>query len=258
MLRRSIAAAVAAALLIGACSRAQPDGPAPVCGYEVVEDYPHDPEAYTQGLVFEGGRLFEGTGIHGRSTLREVDLRTGRVVRSTALAEEHFGEGVTLLGDTLFQLTWQSEEGFTYDADTLMPLGGFAYEGEGWGLTHDGTNLILSDGTAGLRFLDPSSFGQLRQLDVTDDGKPVERLNELEHINGEIWANVWQTDTIARIDPATGRVRAWVDLTGLLSPEQRTPTAEVLNGIAYDAEGDRIFVTGKFWPRLFQIRISGC
>lgn len=224
-------------------------------GYEVVESWPHDPEAFTQGLVYRDGRLFESTGLVGHSGVREVELTTGRVLRQRPLPAPYFGEGIALLNGRLHQLTWQSQRGFVYAADSFVSLGEWTYAGEGWGLTDDGTHLVMSDGTATLRFLDPASHGVLRTVEVRDGGQPVGALNELEWVKGEVWANVWQTQRLARIDPATGAVTGWVDLTGLLPPEVRTGREDVLNGIAYDAAGDRLLVTGKRWPRLFHIRL---
>ncbi|WNG41941.1 glutaminyl-peptide cyclotransferase [Archangium minus] len=229
-------------------------GSAPVYGFEVVHSWPHDPRAFTQGLVYRDGKLYEGTGINGQSSLRQVELETGAVLRRHNLEQQYFGEGITLLGGRLYQLTWRSRVGFIYDAATFQQVGRFDYSTEGWGLTTDGTSLILSDGTATLRFLDPRTFAVQRTVTVTDEGREVPRLNELEYIRGEIYANVWTTDRIARIDPATGRVTGWIDLTGLLAPEERTGREDVLNGIAYDAAQDRLLVTGKHWPKLFQIR----
>jgi glutamine cyclotransferase len=227
----------------------------PTYGFEVVQSWPHDPHAFTQGLVFRNGRLYEGTGMNGESSLREVELATGAVLRRRDLARQYFGEGLAFFGGRLFQLTWRSHVGFIYDATTFQPTGQFSYTGEGWGLTDDGTSLILSDGTSTLRFLDPTTFAVLRTVKVNDAGREVSELNELEYVNGEVYANVWRKDLIARIDPATGNVKGWIDLTGLLAPEDRTGREDVLNGIAYDAANDRLFVTGKRWPRLFQIRV---
>jgi glutaminyl-peptide cyclotransferase len=227
----------------------------PTYGFEVIQSWPHDPQAFTQGLVFRNGRLYEGTGGNGESSLREVELATGAVLRRRDLAAQYFGEGITFLGGRLFQLTWRSRVGFIYDAATFQPAGQFSYTGEGWGLTDDGTSLILSDGTSTLRFLDPTTFAVQRTLKVTDNGREVSQLNELEYVNGEVYANVWMKDVIARIDPATGNVKGWIDLTGLLAPEDRTGREDVLNGIAYDVANNRLLVTGKRWPRLFQIRV---
>ena len=229
--------------------------PPPVYSYEVINQYPHDPGAFTQGLVFHGGVLYEGTGLKGQSSLRKVALETGEVVKKRDLSYRYFGEGVTVLGDEIMQLTWRSHVGFVYDRDTFERLRDFSYPSEGWGLTHDGLNLIMSDGTAMLRFLAPATFEEVAQLEVRDGEGPVRRLNELEYIGGEIYANVWQTDRIARISPRSGRVVGWIDLTGLLKPEDRTGSEGVLNGIAYDAAGKRLFVTGKRWPKLFEIRL---
>jgi glutamine cyclotransferase len=226
----------------------------PVYGYRVIRAYPHDPAAFTQGLAWADGFLYEGTGLEGRSSLRKVDLKTGRVLKIRRLGAEHFGEGVTLCRDRLVQLTWQSRVGFVYDRN-LRQTGQFAYATEGWGIACDGARLIMSDGTAVLRWLDARTFEVVRQATVTDRGRPVARLNELEFVKGEILANVWGTDTIARISPESGRVTGWIDLRGLSG--QLGPNAEidVLNGIAYDRRGDRLFVTGKFWPKLFEIRL---
>ncbi len=227
----------------------------PTYGFEIVQSLPHDPNAFTQGLVFRNGRLYEGTGMYGESSLREVELATGAVLRRHDLAEQYFGEGIAFFGGRLYQLTWRSHVGFIYDAATFQPVGQFRYTGEGWGLTEDGTSLILSDGTSTLRFLEPTTFTVQRTVKVTDAGREVSHLNELEYVNGEIYANVWMKDLIARIDPATGNVKGWIDLTGLLGSEGRTGHEDVLNGIAYDAASGRLFVTGKRWPRLFQIRV---
>jgi glutamine cyclotransferase len=224
--------------------------------YEVVATWPHDPHAFTQGLLFYHGELLESTGLYGQSSLREVEWKTGRVVKQVPVAAQYFAEGLTVIGDRAYQLTWRNGKGFVYDADTFQAKNEFIYAGEGWGLTTDGHALILSDGTSQIRFLDPASFKVIRTIDVTADGKPVERLNELEWVNGEIFANVWQTDTILRIDPADGRVRGAVDFSGLLSPADRGPEADVLNGIAYDAEHDRLLVTGKRWPKLYEVRLK--
>jgi glutamine cyclotransferase len=225
----------------------------PVYTYQVVDSYPHDPNAFTQGLVYVDGVLFEGTGRYGQSSLREVDLETGQVQRQIELPEQFFGEGITLLDDRIFQLTWQSQQGFVYDAETFQQLATFTYPTEGWGLTHDGTRLLMSDGTSTLYFLDPQSLQETGRVSVRYGNQPVLRLNELEYIDGEVYANIWQTNTIVRIDPQTGQVVGVIDLTGLLSPADITQPIDVLNGIAYDAANDRLFVTGKLWPKLFEI-----
>ena len=246
---------LAAWLAIGRQATVGPSARTPVCSYEVVTSYPHDREAYTQGLVFDHGRLFEGTGLLGRSSVREVDLHSGQVVRQRDIEDKYFGEGIAIVEDRLFQLTWRAHKGFIYNLQTFLLVGEFAYEGEGWGLTHDGRHLVMSDGTARLRFLDPESFVVVRTLKVHAGGKPVDRLNELQYVDGEIFANVWRTDRIARIDPETGELIAWIDLAGLLDPEDQTPPAEAPNGIAYDTETGRVVVTGKLWPRLYEIRL---
>ena len=227
---------------------------APVSRYEIVSTYPHDPAAFTQGLVFLEGGLYEGTGQNGQSAIRKVRLETGEVLQNRKLEDRYFGEGIAVVGDTIVQLTWQSGVGFVYDRHSFERKSTFSYKGEGWGLAYDGRRLIMSDGTDTLRFLDPKTQKELGRVRVTDGGKPVEKLNELEVVKGEILANVWMTERIARIDPATGRVTGWIDLRGLLTPSEAA-AADVLNGIAYDAAGDRLFVTGKLWPKLFQIRV---
>ena len=227
----------------------------PTYTYEVVNVYPHDRGAFTQGLVYFEGHLYEGTGRYGQSSLRKVELETGAVLQSRPLDPQYFGEGIAIFGERIYQLTWQSQVGFIYARETFAPLGQFSYPTEGWGLTHDGQQLIMSDGTATLHFLDPQTLAETGQVLVRANGIPVVRLNELEYINGEVFANIWQTDRIARIDPATGNVTGWIDLTGLLSPEDRDPPVDVLNGIAFDADAGRLFVTGKWWPRLFQVKL---
>jgi glutamine cyclotransferase len=217
-------------------------------GYEVVAVYPHDPTAFTQGLVFRNGELIESTGRFP-STVRRVRLEDGAVLARRELDTTYFGEGLTVFGDRALSLTWQNGKGFIWNPDTLEPIGEFAYSGEGWGLTHDGTRLILSDGTPRLRFLDPQTFAETGGVTVNWQGRPVGRLNELEFIDGEVWANVWQTDAVLRIDPATGNILSVIDLSGLLAPgDIRDPNDEVLNGIAWDPETRRLFVTGKNWP----------
>jgi glutamine cyclotransferase len=223
-------------------------------GYEVVATYPHDREAFTQGLVYDDGVLYESTGLNGRSSLRKVNLQTGEVLQRRDLDPQYFAEGLALFNGQLIQLTWQSNKGFVYDKTTFEPLREWSYPTEGWGLTHDGKQLIMSDGSATLRFLNPETFAVEREVTVTDGEQPVVRLNELEYVNGEVFANVWQTDLVARVDPQTGRVLGWIDLSGLLSPAERQG-ADVLNGIAYDPAGDRLFVTGKLWPKLFEIKL---
>jgi glutamine cyclotransferase len=225
----------------------------PIFTYKVVNSYPHDRTAFTEGLVMDRGVLYEGTGLNGQSSLRQVDLGSGQVLQNLALAPEYFGEGVTVWDDQIIQLTWKSHVGFVYDKTSFKLLRTFDYPTEGWGLTHDDARLIMSDGTATLHFLDPDTLTETGRITVTDKGQPVVNLNELEYVRGEILANVWQTERIARIAPETGQVIGWIDLTGLLSPADRQQPVDVLNGIAYDAEHDRLFVTGKLWPKLFEI-----
>ncbi|MDH4268876.1 MAG: glutaminyl-peptide cyclotransferase [Dehalococcoidia bacterium] len=227
----------------------------PVYTYDITNTYPHDSDAFTQGLVFEDGVLYEGTGLFGQSTLRRVELETGDILQIHELSDQLFGEGITIYGDEIIQLTWQSNIGFVYDKNSFELLQEFNYSTEGWGITHDGEHLIMSDGTSTLHFLDPQTFEEIGQLEVFDNDGPIARLNELEYIQGEIYANVWQTDLVARIAPETGRVIGWVDLRGLLTAEDRSEPVDVLNGIAYDAEADRLFVTGKLWPKLFEIEL---
>ena len=244
----------AAAIMTAIAGQRVKEG-APVARFELVRSYPHDPQAFTQGLVFLDGVLYEGTGLNGRSGIRRVRLENGEVLKVQKLEDQHFGEGIAVVGDSIVQLTWKSGVGFVYDRNTFQRTKTFNYPGEGWGLTYDGTRLIMSDGTATLRFLDPKSLKEIGRLEVRDGGRPVEQLNELEVVKGEIYANVWNTDRIARISPKTGAVLGWIDLTGILSPRDPAST-DVLNGIAYDAAKDRLFVTGKLWPRLFEIRVK--
>lgn len=224
--------------------------------WQVVNAYPHDPGAFTQGLLWFDGGFYEGTGLEGQSSLRRVEFPSGKVLQKRALPADIFGEGVAQVGDKLVELSWQSRRGFVWDRKTFKPLGEFTYANEGWGLTYDGQYLIQSDGTSTLTYLDPQTFQPLRQLTVTFNGQMQRNLNELEWINGAIWANVWQTDQIVRIDPATGQITAYLDMTGLLPKQMRTGKEDVLNGIAYDAEKKRLFLTGKFWPRLFEIKVQ--
>lgn len=229
----------------------------PTYGFEIVRAYPHDPTAFTQGLVFHEGALLESTGRYP-STVRRVRLEDGVVLQRRELDEDYFGEGLTAIGDRVLTLTWKNGKAFAWDADNLEPTGEYAYEGEGWGLTHDTTRLILSDGTAALRFLDPATLTETGRVPVTLRGRPITRINELEWIEGEVFANVWQTNFIVRIDPATGVITGIIDLTDLMPDRSGLdPTDSVLNGIAWDAEGRRLFVTGKNWPTLFEIRLTG-
>ena len=226
----------------------------PVYSYRVVRTYPHDSKAFTQGLQYVDGFLYEGTGLTGSSSIRRVKLETGEVVQRRDLARAYFGEGITVWKTDLIQLTWQSQVAFVYDSKTFAPRRTFKYKGEGWGLTHDGTNLIMSDGTDELRVLDPATVAERRRIKVTAVGTPLGNLNELEYMKGEILANVWTTDSVARISPATGRVTGYIDLAGLLTAAEKA-SVDVLNGIAYDEKNDRLFVTGKLWPKLFEIKI---
>lgn len=228
----------------------------PLYTYEVVNTYPHDPGAFTQGLVFLDGALLESTGLNGQSSLRKVDLPTGEVLKRVEVPAEYFAEGLALLNGKLFQLTWQNHKGFVYDLASFQLEKEFTYEGEGWGLATDGRSLILSDGTDQIRFLDPATFAVQRTIRVLAHDQPVERLNELEYIKGEIYANVWGSDYVVRIDPATGTVTGVIDFTGLLPAGDRRIDTDVLNGIAYDAKGDRLFITGKKWPKLFEVRLK--
>jgi glutaminyl-peptide cyclotransferase len=226
----------------------------PVYSYEVINTWPHDAEAYTQGLVFHDGTLFESTGLYGSSSLRRVELKTGKVKKKVEIDRQYFAEGMTIFGDKIFQLTWQAQKGFVYDLKKLRQEGEFVYEGQGWGLTHDNHSLIMSDGTNRIRFLDPSNFQVQRTISVYENGHPLTELNELEFIKGEIYANIWKTDRIVRIDPTTGKINAWIDMTGLHHGGDDRPE-NCLNGIAYDAESDRLFVTGKRWAKMYEIRL---
>ncbi len=224
--------------------------------YEIVNSYPHDPQAFLQGLVWYDNGFYESTGLNGHSTLRRVEFPSGHVAKSINIANEYFAEGLALVGDRLVQLTWQTHRGFVYDRVTFKQLREFSYDTEGWGLTYDGKLLVMSDGSSTLTFLDPESFQPVRRIKVTWNGRPQDELNELEYIEGEIWANVWQQDWILRIDPETGRVKSYLDMKNLLPSQMRTGNEDVLNGIAYDPQTKRIFVSGKLWPRLFEIRLK--
>ena len=233
-----------------------------VARFTVVKSWPHDPGAFTQGLEFERGHLYEGTGGEGKSELREVALETGDVVRMSTLPANVFGEGITILGNRIYQLTWKSRKGYVYDLTTFKRVSEFTYDGEGWGLANDGRSLIMSDGSANLYFRDPASFAVTRTVEVRDGDRPVSQLNELEWVNGEVFANVWMTDSIVRINPASGAVIGWVNLRGLLSGSDRGrylqpgQAVDVLNGIAWDDSSRRLLVTGKWWPRIYQITID--
>jgi len=243
--------AIAATMLAG---QAPVSGELPVYGYQVVHTYPHDSNAFTQGLEYVDGVLYEGTGLNGRSSIRKVKLETGEVLKRFDVAAQHFGEGITLWKSDLIELTWQSQIAFVYDKDTFVTKRQFTYPGEGWGLTHDGVNLIMSDGTDYLRILDPTTFQLRRRVRVMEGERPLRNLNELEYVKGEVLANIWTTDYIARIDPRSGIVLGYINLQGILSANER-PSDGVLNGIAYDNARDRLFVTGKLWPKLFEIKL---
>jgi glutamine cyclotransferase len=231
--------------------------PAAVQTYKVIATFPHDTSSFTQGLVFADGQMYESTGLQGESSLRRVDLTTGQTLQRVDVPAQYFAEGLALVGDELLQLTWQHQLGFVYDRATFKQKRTFPYKSEGWGIAYDGTSqLVMSDGSDTLTFLDPKTFTAGKRLRVLDAGKPIVNLNELEWIEGEIWANVWLTDRIARISPNTGEVNAWIDLSTLYPRGQRTPPADELNGIAYDKATRRIFITGKKWPRLYQISVS--
>ncbi|HEY0113492.1 MAG TPA: glutaminyl-peptide cyclotransferase [Allosphingosinicella sp.] len=235
------------------CTAAAEGAEAPVYGFKVVKAYPHDPMAFTQGLLFLDGRLYESTGQHRQSTVREVNLEDGRVLRSVSIPDQYFGEGLVNWGNDLLSLTWQDGIGFRWDRKTFRPVGQFRYPGEGWGLTQNGKQIIMSDGTAELRFLEPASLRETKRVTVTDKGRPVQRLNELEWVKGEIFANVWMSTRIARIDPRSGKVKGWIDLAPLVAEASPGDPDSVLNGIAYDAAKDRLFVTGKNWGALYEI-----
>ena len=245
---------LAAVLAICACGPTTQAEGIPEYGYQIVNTYPHDPLAFTQGLVYLNGFLYEGTGQNSKSSIRKVKFETGEVLQRRDLHDAYFGEGIVNWKDKLIQVTYQTEVGFVYDLNTFAVLREFKYPGEGWGLTTDGKRIVMSDGTAELRIWNPDTLQEIGRIAVTDQGVPVHRLNELEWVKGEIYANIWETDRIARIDPKTGHVVGWIDLTGLLTPAERERT-DVLNGIAYDAARDRLFVTGKNWPKLFEIKL---
>jgi glutaminyl-peptide cyclotransferase len=250
-----VAALAVASGLIRPAQAQRAKAATPVYGYTVVNSYPHDPEAFTQGLIFRDGVLYESTGLNGRSSLRKVRVETGEVLQRQNVDGRYFAEGLTDWGNRLIQLTYTTKVGFIYDLATFTLQRTFDYTGQGWGLTHDTRRLIMSDGTPALRFLDPDTFRETGRVIVKDGDKPIENLNELEWVKGEVFANVWLTDRIAIISPDSGRVTAWLDLAGIRGPV-RSGTDDVLNGIAYDAARDRLFVTGKLWSRVYEIRIT--
>jgi glutamine cyclotransferase len=223
--------------------------------FKIVRDYPHDAAAFTQGLVYRDGFLYEGTGLNGRSSLRKVRLETGEVVQHVDLPGEFFGEGIAVVKNKVIQLTWQSHVGFVYNLSDFKLLRQFSYPGEGWGLTSTSREIFMSDGTAEIRVLDATTLKEKRRFRVHDGATSIDRLNELEFVEGELFANIWQTDRIARISPQSGKVVGWIDLTGLLSPVYRRRSDAVLNGIAYDSTHKRLFVTGKLWPKIFEIQL---
>ena len=227
----------------------------PFYTYKVIQSYPHDPQAFTQGLAYEDGFLYEGTGLNGRSALIKRELKTGKLVKRERLPRKYFGEGITPFGKKIIQLTWKARKGFVYDKETFRALDEFEYDDQGWGITYDGKHLIMSDGTPTLRFLDPNSFAEIRRLRVTDRGRRVRGLNELEFVNVAIYANIWPTEYIAIISPQTGRVVGWINLSGLCPVPTPRPSNIVLNGIAYIPEKKHFLVTGKLWPRLYEIAL---
>jgi glutamine cyclotransferase len=237
-------------------TEAPASGPTPTYGYQIVNIFPHDSNAFTQGLILMDGKLLESTGQEGFSSVRRVDLESGRVLKRVDVPLPYFAEGLTALNGKLYQLTWQHNVGFIYDAATFDRVGEFNYQGEGWGLTTDGQSLILSDGSNRIRFIDPAGFRVTRSISVTDGSTPVKELNELEYVNGEIYANVWHDNRIATIDPQSGHVKAWIDLTGLMPAGELQDPEAVLNGIAYDQASDKLIVTGKLWPRVFEIKVK--
>jgi glutamine cyclotransferase len=223
--------------------------------YKVVRTYPHDRQSFTQGLVYQEGLIYEGTGLYGRSAILRWDLKTGNVLKKLRLPDKYFGEGITLFEDKLIELTWKSKVGFVYSKDTFTPRTQFRYPMEGWGLTHDGKRLILSDGTATLHFLDPNTYAEIGRLEVRNDGRPIRNINELEFIDGQIYANVWPSDMIVTISPKTGRITGMIDMVGLYSDPGPRDSDAVLNGIAYMPETRHLLVTGKLWPKLYEIEL---
>lgn len=251
---------LAGSLLSTGCATLSGSEPEPATGTiwydaEIVNSFPHDPEAFTQGLIFLDGYLYESTGRRGESTLRKVDLQTGEVIQKIDLDESYFGEGLTYWKDRLIQLTLHAETGLTYDLRTFEPTESFTYNGDGWGITQNGEHLILSNGSDTLTFLDPDTFREVRHLSVHENSVPVSRINELEIVNGELYANILYLDHIVIIDPDSGRLTGRIDLTDLVATVREQQSVNVLNGIAYDAESDRLFITGKLWPRLYEIQV---
>jgi len=258
LLLTSITSLLIGGLLLSNCSSdpKQPESTeTPVYAIKVVNTFPHDTAAYTQGLLYQDGFLYESTGRRGQSNLRKVELKTGKVLHQHDINPNLFGEGLALWQGRLFQLTWHAGKAFVYDLKDFKELGAYNYPGEGWGLTTNGKHLIQSNGSADLKFLDPNTFSEVKRIRVTDNGKPIKDLNELEFIRGEIFANVWMTNKIARINPQTGKITAWLDLSSLVPANLPDDSDAVLNGIAYDSKNDRLFVTGKLWPKLYEIQI---
>ena len=253
--RAAIEASPVPPTVVSPLRTATPATSIPICTVRIVRTYPHDRSAFTQGLVFEDGGFYEGTGLRGQSTLRRVDLESGEVLKIYSLPPEYFGEGIVIWEDRIIQLTWKSGQGFVHDRESFEVVDTFQYPTEGWGITHDGARLIMSDGTQTLYFWDPETLAEIGSIEVHAGAVPVTRLNELEYVQGMVLANVWQTDLVAVIDPHTGQVTAWIDLRGLLQPEDYVESIDVLNGIAYDADSDRLYVTGKLWPKLFEIEL---
>ncbi len=266
-IRIPIAAILVCALLLSGCKK--PDIPVPepqvpqntastvpVYGYEIINTYPHDAGAFTEGLQYVSGFIYEGTGLEGKSALRKVDLKTGKVLKEYTYPADVFGEGITLLGNKIYQLSYQTQKGYIFDANTFSVIDSFKYIGEGWGMTTDGTSLIMSNGTNTIQYLDPNSLTVTKKIEVIDGVNPLMNINELELVKGELITNIWQTNRLAIIDLATGKVKAYVDLSGILPESDRTLITDVLNGIAYDEKGDRLFVTGKLWRKLFEIKIK--
>jgi glutaminyl-peptide cyclotransferase len=250
--------AIGCAILMAqsAIHKAPPAAAIPIWSYQVVHVYPHDRSAFTEGLEYHDGFLYESTGLNGRSTLRKVRLETGEVVRSIALPSQYFGEGIAVLGDRIAQLTYQTQIGFVYSLKDFVQLSTFTYKGEGWSFTHNANTLFMDDGTDEIRLWDPKTLAERRRIKVHEGSRSIDNVNELEWVDGELYANVWQTDRIARISPSTGAILGWIDMKGLLSPMYRNGTEDVLNGIAYDAVHKRLFVTGKLWPDLFEIKVG--
>jgi glutaminyl-peptide cyclotransferase len=256
MPNRLFAAVLLASSLFSAHAAPVAAGPAPTYGYTVVAKYPHSTNDFTEGLIYLDGKFYEGTGMEGRSGVKVYEPATGKVLQEHKMTGAYFGEGIVDVGPYLYQWTWQTHIGVVMDRATLKPVRTFDYTGEGWAMTKDNTSIITSDGTSTLRFRDPKTFKETRHIEVHDGSKPIDQLNELEYIKGEIWSNVWHDNRIARIDPKDGHVIAWVDFTGLLPANQKKDDESVLNGIAYDAQKDRIFVTGKQWPTIFEIKVG--